>query len=92
MDAFEADILDGERRLRPLLAQRGLAPRWFRHPFLRTGRSAEDKATMDAFLGEHGYRTAPVTINSSEWICAMAYRYALDDGTDAGMLAKVRQA
>ncbi len=90
--AFQADILDGERHLRPLLAERGLEPRWFRHPFLRTGRSPQDKAAMDAFLGAHGYRTAPVTINSSEWIYALAYRNVLNDGADAATLAKIRQA
>lgn len=90
--AFEADILDGERQLKPLLAQRGLAPRWFRHPFLRTGRSPEEKAAIDAFLAGHGYRTAPVTINSSEWVYALAYRKLLTNGGDAGTLARVKDA
>lgn len=92
LEAFQSDILDGERQLRPLLAERGLTPRWFRHPFLRTGRAPEDKAAMDGFLGKHGYRTAPVTINSSEWIYALAYRNVLDDDADAATLAKIRQA
>ena len=90
--AFEADILDGERQLKPLLAKRGLAPRWFRHPFLRTGRSPEEKAAIDAFLADHGYRTAPVTVNSSEWIYALAYRKTLTEGGDADTLAKVKDA
>lgn len=33
LEAYEADILRGERRLRPLLAERGLQPCWFRHPY-----------------------------------------------------------
>ena len=40
LDAYQADILRGERQLRPLLAERGRTPRWFRHPYLRAGRTA----------------------------------------------------
>ena len=39
LPAFQQDILDGERTLRPLLAERGQVPRWFRHPYLRAGRT-----------------------------------------------------
>ncbi|HZH44828.1 MAG TPA: polysaccharide deacetylase family protein [Lysobacter sp.] len=78
LDVYRADILRGERQLRPLLAARGQAPRWFRHPYLRSGRSAEDKAALTAFLAEHGYRIAPVTVDNSEWIWAQAYRRVLD--------------
>jgi len=88
--AFEQDILAGERHLRPLLEKRGLKPRWFRHPFLRTGRSPEDKAVITDFLARHGYRTAPVTINSSEWIYALAYRNAISNGNDPVKLARLR--
>jgi len=75
--AFEKDILDGEHLLRPLLGLRGLKPQWFRYPELRTGTTLEDKAAVETFLSEHGYRIAPVTINSSEWVFALAYRRAI---------------
>ena len=39
--AYEDAILKGERQLRPLLAERGAGPRWFRHPYLRAGRTFE---------------------------------------------------
>ena len=74
---FKHDILDGERLLRPMLAERGLKPQWFRYPLLRTGTTIEEKAEVEAFLAKHGYRIAPVTINSSEWVFALAYRRAL---------------
>lgn len=76
-DAFRADILRGERVLRPLLAERGQSPRWFRHPYLRAGRSPEQRAQMRHFLSGHGYRVAPVTVDNSEWIWAGAYRKVL---------------
>jgi len=81
--AFEKEILDGERQLRPLLAERGQAPRWFRHPYLRTGRTAEQKATVASFLDAHGYRIAPVTIDNGEWVWAFAYANVMDSQPDS---------
>lgn len=80
--AFQQSILDGERLLRPLMARRGMVPRWFRHPYLRNGTSVEDKQGIAYFLARHGYRVAPVTVDNSEWIWTFAYRRVLD-GTAA---------
>ena len=88
--AYSADILRGERVLKPLLATRGKVPRWFRHPYLRAGRSADDKAALARFLDEHGYRIAPVTIDNSDWIWARAYAVALAND-DLLAAARLRQ-
>jgi peptidoglycan/xylan/chitin deacetylase (PgdA/CDA1 family) len=88
--AYQADILKGERRLRPLLAERGAKPEWFRHPYLRAGRSPEDKAALAGFLAAHGYRIAPVTVDNSDWIWARAYRNVLDRGGDEAVLKRLR--
>lgn len=80
--AYEAAILRGERRLRPLLAARGAEPRWFRHPYLRAGRTQADKAAVVAFLAQHGYRVAPVTVDNGEWVWAFAYANVLDKQPD----------
>jgi peptidoglycan/xylan/chitin deacetylase (PgdA/CDA1 family) len=90
--AFESGIVDGERILRPLLAKRGLAPRWFRHPYPRTGTTLADKADVEAFLAGHGYRVAPVTFNSSEWVFALAYRRALAAQAPEKTLQRLRDA
>lgn len=66
----------GELILRPLLAVAGRQPRYFRHPFLHTGRSLATKQAFAAFLAAHGYRTAPVSIDNAEWIFARAYMLA----------------
>ncbi len=73
---WSADVLLGERVLRPLLAKTDREPRYFRHPFLHTGRSLEVKKQTTAFLAEHGYRIAPVTIDNQEWIFGRAYHDA----------------
>jgi len=94
IEAYEREILDGERQLRPLLASRGLVPRWFRHPYLRAGRTAADKAAVAAFLGEHGYRIAPVSVDNGEWVWAFAYANVMNTQPDTpgreALLARLR--
>lgn len=80
--AFEDAILRGERVLRPMLAKHGQTPQWFRHPYLRAGRTAEDKAAVTDFLSQHGYRVAPVTVDNGEWVWAFAYARVLDGQAD----------
>ncbi len=87
--AFEDAILRGERVLRPMLAKRGQTPQWFRHPYLRAGRSAEDKAAITAFLIAHGYRVAPVTVDNGEWVWAFAYARVLGTQADTPERAAV---
>jgi peptidoglycan/xylan/chitin deacetylase (PgdA/CDA1 family) len=91
MAAYQADILKGERQLRPLLAKYKQTPKWFRHPYLRAGQTAEAKQTLTDFLAQHSYRIAPVTHDNSEWIWAFAYRRELRGGKDKAVLAKLRQ-
>lgn len=82
LSAYQEAILRGERVLRPMLAERGKTSRWFRNPYLRAGRTAEDKAALAAFLAEHGYRLAPVTVDNGEWVWAFAYARVLDGQPD----------
>jgi peptidoglycan/xylan/chitin deacetylase (PgdA/CDA1 family) len=89
LDEYESQIMRGETFLRPLLEERGKEPRWFRHPYLRAGRTLQDKAALAEFLRVHGYRIAPVTVDTSDWVYAAAYRKAIA-AQDAAMLAKLR--
>lgn len=77
--AFQQDFLRGEQVLRPLLAERGQRPQWMRHPYLRAGRTAEDRAAMDGFFRDHGYRVAPVTVDNGEWVWAFAYANVMNE-------------
>ena len=70
---YLADIAKGEDVTRGLLRGRGSDLRWFRHPFLHTGRDLATKAAVEAYLTERGVRVAPVTIDNAEWIFARAY-------------------
>lgn len=81
--AFQQDFLRGETVLRPLLAERGQVPQWMRHPYLRAGRTAEERVQMDAFFKQHGYRVAPVTVDNGEWVWAFAYANVMNEQPDA---------
>ncbi|MEM6705823.1 MAG: polysaccharide deacetylase family protein [Acidobacteriota bacterium] len=87
---FQQDVLRGETVTRRLLADREPAAnatlRYFRHPYLRTGRTLETKRQFESFLAERGYRVAPVSIDNAEWIYARAFDVALD--TDRAQLAR----
>lgn len=77
-DAFEQDIVMGERITKRLLAEYDKELRYFRHPFLHTGNSEEKKERLEKFLENRHYTVAPVTMDNAEWIYARAYDIALE--------------
>jgi peptidoglycan/xylan/chitin deacetylase (PgdA/CDA1 family) len=83
VDAYIADVARGDSVTRRVLAEVGRRPRFFRHPFLHTGRTLEDRRRFEASLAERGYRVAPVTIDNSDYLFAAAYDLALDDSVRA---------
>jgi len=85
LDAFLADLLRGETVTRPLMQSEGRSLRWFRHPFLHLGKTAEARAALQDFLSDHGYTVAPVTVNSSEWVFGAAYARAQAQGDEAAV-------
>jgi peptidoglycan/xylan/chitin deacetylase (PgdA/CDA1 family) len=87
----EADILRGETVTRRLLADGGVQPRFFRHPYLHTGRDLDTKFRLERFLDAHGYRIAPVTIDNDEYVFAAAYDRAAAAG-EAALRARVAAA
>jgi peptidoglycan/xylan/chitin deacetylase (PgdA/CDA1 family) len=79
-DAYTANVLQGEAVTRPLAQAAGRPLRWFRPPYLHLGQTAAVRADFDAFLAARGYRVAPVTVNHSEWVFAVAYARARAQG------------
>ena len=84
-EVWMEDVLRGERVTRPLVERAGGTLRWFRHPFLHTGESVAVERQTTAFLAEHGYRVAPVTIDNGEWLYGGAYADAWNRGDEAAM-------
>jgi peptidoglycan/xylan/chitin deacetylase (PgdA/CDA1 family) len=75
---YEADLLKGETITKELLAEKGRMIRFFRHPFLQTGRTLEIKAQFNTFLSEHGYTIAPISFDNADYIFSRAYDNAFD--------------
>lgn len=72
VDSFLRDVERGDIVTRQVMVDRGRRPRYFRHPYLHTGRSPRDRARVDSLLAARGYRVAPVTIDNSDYIFAAA--------------------
>lgn len=88
VDAWIEDVDRGETVLRPMMAARGVALRYFRHPFLHTGRSEALQSEAAGALAERGYTVAPVTIDNSEWIYGDVYADAFNRG-DTALMARL---
>jgi len=88
---YQSDVLKGESITRELLGKRKLTIRYFRHPFLQTGRSLDIKAQFAQFLADHGYRVAPITFDNADYIFSRAYDNAFDK-KDRVLMKKIGDA
>jgi peptidoglycan/xylan/chitin deacetylase (PgdA/CDA1 family) len=83
LKAFEDDVIQGETVTRLLLTQHKLPLRYFRHPFLETGRDLQTRRAAEAFLSERGYHIAPVTLDAWDWMFGGIYEDAKKRGDTA---------
>ena len=90
-EEFQASILKGEIITKELLSERNRSMRYFRHPYLHTGRSLADKAKMDEFFREHNYTIAPITLDFEDYVFSSAYDRAFAKG-DKKLMKKVGEA
>jgi peptidoglycan/xylan/chitin deacetylase (PgdA/CDA1 family) len=74
---FKQDVIKGETIIKDMLKTKGMSIRYFRHPCLHTGHTPELKKKCQTFLASRGYTVAPVTIDNSDWIFALAFNNAL---------------
>jgi len=83
LQVWEDDVVQGESVTRLLLAEHSMKLRYFRHPFLDTGRDLETRRQAEAFLIARGYRIAPVTLDAWDWMYAGVYDDARKRGDTA---------
>jgi peptidoglycan/xylan/chitin deacetylase (PgdA/CDA1 family) len=90
VDQYIVDVARGGIVTGQLLAKRGRRLRWFRHPYLETGLTAQVRHTFESWLKTHGYRVAPVTMENSDWMFALDYDNAIlrSDAADAARIRK----
>lgn len=85
---YEDDFIRGEAVTKLLMKQNGQKPRYFRHPFLQMGASAELEKSFESFIAERGYKIVPVTIDTMDWMFLAAYAKARTQN-DSEMLKRV---
>jgi len=76
LKAWEDDVIQGENVTKILLTQHKMKLRYFRHPYLDTGRDLQTRRQAEAFLVERGYRIAPITLDGWDWMFAGLYEDA----------------
>jgi peptidoglycan-N-acetylglucosamine deacetylase len=76
LKAWEEEVIRGESVTNLLLAPKKMKLRYFRHPYLDTGRDLQTRRQAEVFLVERGYRIAPVTLDGWDWMFAGLYEDA----------------
>jgi peptidoglycan/xylan/chitin deacetylase (PgdA/CDA1 family) len=87
LQQYEQELLDCDRIIAPLP---GYA-KWFRFTFLREGNTPGKRDGMRAFLQQHGYRNAYVSLDTSDWRLDDKLREVLAADPKAD-IAPIRQA
>lgn len=80
LSQFQDDFVRGDTILRAFFSKNGRPPRYFRHPYLRTGATLEVKTAFEQFLKSRGYTIAPVTIENSDYMFNLIYTIASAKG------------
>ena len=83
LPAWEEEVVRGETVTHMLLSQHKMHLRYFRHPFLDTGRDLQTRREAEAFLSARGYEIAPVTMDAWDWMYAGLYDDAKKRGDSA---------
>lgn len=91
IETYQSDVIKGETITKELLGQKKKSLRFFRHPFLQTGRSLEIKNKFEEFIKGRGYKIATVTFDNADWIFARAYDNAFAR-QDKEMMRRVGEA
>ena len=65
VESFEKDIAKNEPLLQSLMGKENW--HWFRYPFLWEGDTLEKRNEVRAYLKEHGYRVAQVTLDFEDY-------------------------
>ncbi|MGB0525391.1 MAG: polysaccharide deacetylase family protein [Flammeovirgaceae bacterium] len=84
-EEYTQDILAGEKATRKLVEQYESKLRYFRHPYLRIGKTKTHHDSLVQFLTKHHYIESPVTIDNADYLFALAYHKAYIKNHQADM-------
>ncbi|MFN2500892.1 MAG: M56 family metallopeptidase [Pyrinomonadaceae bacterium] len=91
VDEYIANIEKNERVAKQLIGDTGLPPRYFSYPYLNAGKTAGDRAKVEAWLANRGYTPVKYTIDNNEWMYSYAYDMARNDN-DVNTMNEIRDA
>ena len=91
VDEYIFNIEKNETVAKKLLGDMGFPPRYFSYPYLNTGKSADDKAKVEAWLTNRGYTSVKYTMDNNEWMYSYAYDTARNDN-DVNTMKEIREA
>ncbi|MFO7977192.1 MAG: polysaccharide deacetylase family protein [Bacteroidales bacterium] len=91
MEAFSRDVLKGEAITRELTSLHGKALDFFRFPYNDLGADSLQHNAVKGFLENEGYRIAPFTIESSDWMFNNLYQHYLEQ-QNPGDAARIKHA
>lgn len=87
---YEDDFIRGETVTKMLLKPKGAKIRYFRHPFLQMGATLETEKSFEKFIEVRGYKMAPITIDTMDWMFLTAYAKARKE-TEKEQLKRVAE-
>jgi len=73
LQTWEDEVIQGESVTRLLLTEHKMTLRYFRHPYLDTGRDLATRRKAEEFLTQRGYHIAPITFDAWDWMYAPVY-------------------
>jgi peptidoglycan/xylan/chitin deacetylase (PgdA/CDA1 family) len=82
---YQDDFVRGDVVTKAIMKETGGKPRYFRHPFLQMGPTLELEKSFESFIAERGYKIAPVTVDTMDWMARVAYSKASSAGDTAVM-------
>jgi peptidoglycan-N-acetylglucosamine deacetylase len=76
VEEFESEITANEGTLQGLMGSRDW--HWFRYPFLHEGDTLEKRHAVRAYLQEHGYKVAQVTLDFGDYAWNVPYARCME--------------
>ena len=73
---YTDDLLKGEAVTKEILERKSRHLKYFRHPYLHVGSTKLKADSLSNFLEQHGSAVAPVTIDTDDYLFAVAYKRA----------------
>lgn len=82
------DVIKGEKYIKDILAERKISLKYFRHPYLFTGRTLSSSDSLSRFLTGRGYTIVPVTVDNDDYLFAVKYSNAYKN-SDSVLMKKI---